>query len=65
LHYSSYQAFYCLPEMLVLCFSLMKGYAHVALILIIAIVVIVLLILFVLHAGPFSAPVTTPVATPV
>jgi uncharacterized protein YqfA (UPF0365 family) len=43
----------------------MKGYAHVALILLITIVIIVLLVLFTLHAGPFSAPVTMPVATPV
>ncbi|MGP8079990.1 MAG: hypothetical protein ACLPVI_05705 [Dehalococcoidales bacterium] len=42
----------------------MKGYAHIVLIIVIAII-IVLLILFTLHAGPWSAPVTTPTGTPV
>jgi hypothetical protein len=42
---------------------LMKGYAHIAVIIIVA-VIIVLLVLFALHAGPWSAPATTPTGTP-
>jgi hypothetical protein len=43
---------------------LMKGYAHIAVIIIVA-VIIVLLVLFALHAGPWSPPATTPVGTPI
>ncbi len=55
--------FHCFSSHICAMLFLMKGYAHIAVIIIVA-VIIVLLVLFALHAGPWSAPATTPTGTP-